>query len=103
MCSECNWPKTEEKKFYSHGKFFDKFEELLEFNKEWMELDCAEKDLEEYFRVLSKEFYLNLHLFSGSFKNKDMVAIIIFLRIEMLLQLQKYNKDEKIENGMDQR
>ena len=65
----------EKEQFYSKGKFFDSFDELLEFERKWpnMQLDLVEykKFLDERY----KEAEMNLKL-RGSFTNKEAYSIL---------------------------
>lgn len=65
----------EKEKFFAKGKYFDSFEELLEYERKWPEMQLDLQDFKNFLDQRYREAEMNLK-FRGTFTNKEAYLLL---------------------------
>lgn len=63
-------------KFYSEGKFFDTFEEVLEYSKKWNDFDLDTLTADRHLDRLKKDITMNIFMRGIKFTNSEFIKYI---------------------------
>lgn len=61
----------EKQKYYSKGKFFDTFEEMMEYSNEWNNKEIDQESCKHILDLLCRDIFLNISIYGEELTNKQ--------------------------------
>lgn len=62
--------------FFCQGKFFDTFEQMIEYEREWLQYTLDENTAKEKLNVLCKDICLNIFARGVEFTNREFLEYV---------------------------